>query len=117
MPVHKDGDAVTHPPHYNASPSGVECIEVVRHMTFNVGSAVKYCWRAGLKSSNAVEDLRKAVFYINDEIERLEKMTTVDSSSVIHAYFLENTKPSVQSDGVERFEDCPRPFRHGDAPK
>jgi hypothetical protein len=79
MTVHKDGDAVTHPPHYNASPSGVECLEVVRHMNFNVGNAVKYLWRSGYKSLRPIEDLKKAAFYINDEIERLEKMETVDS--------------------------------------
>ena len=73
MPVHKGGNSVEHPPHYNDSPSGVECIDVVRWMSFNVGSAVKYCWRAGLKDpAKTVEDLKKAVFYLNDEIERLE---------------------------------------------
>ena len=42
-------DPVNHPKHYTSHPSGVECITVVEHMTFNVGNAVKYCWRAGLK--------------------------------------------------------------------
>jgi hypothetical protein len=62
------GDAVNHPRHYTAHPSGVECIDVVEHMTFNVGNAVKYLWRAGLKG-DAVEDLRKAAWYIAREIE------------------------------------------------
>jgi hypothetical protein len=39
-------------------------------MNFNLGNAIKYIWRAGLKG-NAIEDLQKAVFYLNDEIERL----------------------------------------------
>jgi hypothetical protein len=42
-----------------------------------VGNAIKYLWRNGLKDSDnpdkQIEDLRKAVFYINDEIERLSK--------------------------------------------
>jgi hypothetical protein len=42
-------DTVNHPPHYNDHPSGVECIAIVEHFTFNVGNAVKYLWRAGLK--------------------------------------------------------------------
>lgn len=63
-------DAVEHPPHYNRHPSGVECIEIARHMGFNLGNALKYVWRAGLKG-DAVEDLRKARFYIDDEIKRL----------------------------------------------
>lgn len=63
---------VNHPAHYNSDPSGVECIEVVRHRTFNVGAAMKYLWRNGLKDVDAqVEDLRKAVWHIEDEIKRL----------------------------------------------
>ena len=65
-------DPVNHPAHYNSHPSGVECITITRHMNFNIGNAVKYLWRAGLKGST-IEDLKKAVWYINDEIKRLEK--------------------------------------------
>lgn len=65
-------DPVNHPTHYTSSPSGVECIDVVEHMPFNVGAAVKYCWRAGLKSPDAVTDLKKAVWFLNREIQRLE---------------------------------------------
>jgi len=68
-----DGERVDHPDHYNSHPSGIEAIEVVRHYNFNVGNALKYLWRAGLKDENTeVEDLRKAIWYINDEIMRLE---------------------------------------------
>ena len=67
-------EAVDHPPHYNTHPSGVECIDIVEHFTFNLGNAVKYVWRNGLKSSStAVEDLKKARWYIEREIARLEK--------------------------------------------
>lgn len=62
-------DTVNHPQHYTAHPSGIECIEVVEHMGFNLGNAVKYIWRADLKG-NAIEDLRKAAFYINREIQK-----------------------------------------------
>lgn len=61
---------VDHPEHYNKNPSGVECIDVVEHMTFNVGNAVKYCWRAGEKDDEIV-DLRKARWYLAREIGRL----------------------------------------------
>lgn len=67
-----DQDAVDHPPHYNASPSGVECIDVVEWMSFNVGNAVKYLWRADHKDA-PIEDLRKAAWYIAREIERRTK--------------------------------------------
>lgn len=65
-------DLVNHPPHYTSHPSGIEAIQVTRHMNFNLGNAMKYIWRAGQKG-DAIEDLRKAVFYINDEIERLKE--------------------------------------------
>lgn len=67
----RDSDAVNHPKHYNSHPSGIECIDVVEHMTFNVGNASKYLWRAGLKSPDARTDLLKAKWYIDREIQRL----------------------------------------------
>lgn len=70
-PVH---DAVNHPPHYTSHPSGVECIQITEHMGFCLGNAVKYIWRADLKH-DAIEDLRKAVWYIEREIKRREKAT------------------------------------------
>lgn len=65
-------DSVNHPQHYNQHPSGVECITVVEHMGFNLGNAVKYVWRADLKA-DAIEDLKKARWYIDREIQRREK--------------------------------------------
>lgn len=62
-------DMVNHPKHYNDHPSGVECIDIIEHMSFCLGNAVKYIWRADLKS-DAIEDLKKARFYIDREIER-----------------------------------------------
>lgn len=64
-------DTVNHPAHYTSHPSGVECIAITEHFNFNVGNAIKYMWRAGLKSGDAMEDLRKAAWYVNREIERL----------------------------------------------
>jgi len=64
-------EAVNHPSHYNEHPSGIECIDVIEHMSFNIGNAIKYMWRAGLKSQNTrEEDLRKAIWYIEREIKR-----------------------------------------------
>ena len=66
-------DLVNHPPHYGSHPSGVECITIVEHMNFNVGNAMKYLWRAGLKDGTTeIEDLKKAAWYVNREIERLK---------------------------------------------
>ena len=71
-------DAVNHPKHYISDPSGIECIQITRHRNFNIGNAIKYLWRAGLKDGNSdIQDLQKAVWYIQDEIERLEKLKGV----------------------------------------
>ncbi len=67
-------EAVHHPPHYNQSPSGVECIDVVEHMSFNLGNAVKYIWRSDEKG-NRIQDLKKAIWYIDREIQRLSSAT------------------------------------------
>jgi hypothetical protein len=64
-------DVVNHPNHYTSHPSGVECIQVTEHMNFNLGNAVKYVWRADLKSDSPIEDLHKARWYIEREIQRL----------------------------------------------
>ena len=72
-------DNVNHPEHYTKHPSGIECIEITRHYCFSIGNAIKYLWRAGLKKSGSltdkqkeIEDLKKAVWYINDRIKQLE---------------------------------------------
>jgi len=65
-------DSINHPPHYTAHPSGVECIEITEHMNFNIGNAVKYLWRCGQKGA-LLDDLRKARWYVNREIKRLER--------------------------------------------
>ena len=64
-------DMVNHPPHYTSHPSGIECIQITEHMNFCLGNATKYIWRADLKGSG-VEDLKKAIWYIQREIARRE---------------------------------------------
>ena len=65
-------DPVNHPKHYTSHPSGVECITVTEHMNFCVGNAIKYLWRSEQK--NGLEDLRKARWYIDREIQRREAL-------------------------------------------
>lgn len=67
-------DPVDHPQHYTSHPSGIECIAITRHHDFAIGNAIKYLWRAGLKGASAteIEDLKKAIWYINDRITQLE---------------------------------------------
>jgi len=69
-------DPVNHPSHYTSHPSGIECITITRHHDFCTGNAIKYLWRAGLKDDSPakeIEDLKKAIWYLNDRIQQLEK--------------------------------------------
>lgn len=82
-------DQVNHPKHYTSDPSGIECIDITRHRNFNIGNAIKYLWRAGLKEDKdrklidkQVEDLNKAVWYLVDEIHRLGGKCTVKTDSI-----------------------------------
>ena len=59
-------DPVNHPKHYCSHPSGIECIQITRHMNFCLGNAIKYIWRADEKGK-AIEDLDKAIFYLQEE--------------------------------------------------
>jgi len=62
---------VDHPSHYNAHPSGVECIVVAEAFGFNLGNVIKYVWRAEEKGA-PIEDLKKARWYLDREIARRE---------------------------------------------
>lgn len=62
-------DPVNKPTHYTSHPSGIDCIQITEHMSFNLGNALKYIWRCDLKK-DAVEDLRKARWYIDREISK-----------------------------------------------
>lgn len=73
-------DRVDHPSHYTwlKDKCGIEVIDITRHMDFCLGNAVKYILRAGRKkeasltdTQKEIEDLRKAIWYINDRIEQL----------------------------------------------
>lgn len=77
-------EQVSHPSHYAwlKDLCGVEPLDICRHLDFNTGNAIKYLLRKGkvdgnkTKTEKRIEDLRKAVFYIQDEIKLLEHGTT-----------------------------------------
>lgn len=80
VPLWNREDKVNHPKHYTSHPSGVECIDITRHYCFSIGNAIKYLWRAGLKQEvgykdkqKEIEDLKKAIWYINDRINQLQR--------------------------------------------
>lgn len=67
-------DVVNHPAHY--TDGKIEVIEFIedKGLNFHRGNAVKYISRAGKKDpAKEIEDLKKAVWYLNREIGRLEK--------------------------------------------
>lgn len=66
-----NADMVNSPPHYNSHPSGIEVIRITEHMNFCLGNAVKYILRSEFKG-NRIEDLEKARWYIERELERLK---------------------------------------------
>ncbi|MER6102377.1 DUF3310 domain-containing protein [Streptomyces sp. NPDC001832] len=65
-------DEINHPTHYTWLPNGLEVIDVTENLNFNLGNVVKYALRAGHKTEEPLTDLRKAAWYINREIDRLE---------------------------------------------
>ena len=70
--VKEEDDVVNKPKHYTEHPSGIECIQITEHMGFNLGNAIKYIWRCDLKK-DAIEDLKKAKWYIDREINKREQ--------------------------------------------
>ena len=66
-------DPINHPKHYTEHPSGIEVIQITEHMNFCLGNVIKYTLRAGLKTEDPIEDLRKARWYLDREIARLSK--------------------------------------------
>lgn len=66
LPVEK----ATRPDHYK-TPAGIELFEITDYLNFNLGNVVKYVFRAGKKSDNVLEDLKKALVYLQREIDRL----------------------------------------------
>lgn len=72
LKANPDPSPVDHPDHYTSHPSGVEAIEITEYMSFCLGNAMKYIWRAGQKNDQ-IEDLEKAIWYLNREIDRLSR--------------------------------------------
>ena len=71
--ANQDQQTPIEPPHYDF-PGGVRVIDLAEHLNFCRGNVVKYIARAGRKdSARELEDLRKAAWYLDREIRRLER--------------------------------------------
>lgn len=81
-------EAIDHPSHYGGKDNPYEAIKVIRawDLGFNLGNTVKYLCRAGRKGSgtwreNELEDLKKARWYLDDEIKEQEKALAKDKGT------------------------------------
>lgn len=73
-------DPVERPKHYTSHPKLIECIDVIEEFDFLTASVMKYLWRAGLKDpEKELEDLKKARYYIERKIKRLEHASSSKS--------------------------------------
>ena len=80
-------DQINHPSHYTwlKDKVGIEVIDITRHLDFDLGNAIKYILRAGKKpiitenkinfNKAAIQDLKKAIWYVNDKIKMIENET------------------------------------------
>lgn len=75
-------DPVNHPQHYLAHRSGIECIQITEHLNFCLGNALKYIWRADEKG-DAINDLSKAIWYIDREITRRKALADMENARLI----------------------------------
>lgn len=94
-------DMVNHPSHY--TDGSIEVIDFIedKRLNYHRGNAVKYICRAGKKDpEKEVEDLQKAVWYINREIQRLETQKQKDAREA-----------ELRAVGVTFADDLRRPVR------
>ena len=88
---------VNHPKHYNQHPAGIECIDIIRHYSCDVANALKYLWRAGLKpeqgkddAEKEVEDLKKALWYIDDYKQHAQGLHCSEAKSELMQLYVEH---------------------------
>ncbi len=86
-------DNINHPKHYTSHKSGIECIEICQHMSFTLGNAMKYIWRADLK--NGIEDLKKAIWYLEREIQKRGKASAKESEKKCVEKFWGDSSKSI----------------------
>lgn len=98
-------DPVSHPSHYASdgqfSFPDPECIMLTRLLDFNAGNAVKYIWRAGFKGSVA-EDLRKALWYMDDAIKKDWRRRKCTTSTSIALTLVKMLRPASDNAFAEK---------------
>ncbi len=68
-------EKVNHPDHYGGESNPYETIKVIYawDLNFHLGNVVKYISRAGKKSENSIEDLKKAEWYLSRYVQFIQK--------------------------------------------
>ena len=71
--INVEDDPVKHPAHYTSG--RIEVLDAIEEwdLTYGIGNVVKYCARAGKKPDDKLQDLCKAKFYLDREIEKLQR--------------------------------------------
>lgn len=104
-------DMVNHPPHYKSHPSGLEVIEITEHMNFCLGNVIKYVLRADHKGT-AIQDLEKARWYLDREIQRRKKELQRGGEVTANDFFesfsgeFEADIKTTESDFLDCHRDC-----------
>lgn len=98
-------ELVNHPKHYNNHPSDIECIEMIHMMSFDLGSAFKYIFRRNDKDK-LLEDLKKARWYITDELNRRKEKNYNKHLGRIYLVFNEIFRPDVYEFYFNNFVNC-----------
>jgi hypothetical protein len=73
--IDEENSSVIHPTHYGGKDNPYEAIKVIEAwgVGFNLGNTLKYISRAG-KKDNIIQDLEKALFYLDREIQNRKKL-------------------------------------------
>jgi len=92
-------ESVNHPEHYNNHKSGVEAIKVCESMGFNLGNAFKYTFRRNDKG-DVVENLKKALWYVEYEIDRRHRHNLNKIKYVLSLFDLQRRKEYIERENL-----------------
>lgn len=91
-------DLINAPPHYRAHPSGIECIQITEHLSFCIGNAFKYLWRADMKGGP--QDLEKAIWYLRRALATEPRRPIRRTEAMVKACWRVNVAEPKNKDGT-----------------
>lgn len=95
-------DSINHPPHYAGIDVTIECIDLTRHLNFQLGNAIKYLWRAGKKGGKEqeIEDFKKSAWYLQDYLDHPGLVSNSDAAAEIAWLCFKNQIPAQKDDWI-----------------